>query len=112
PCGTRGARTRRQPLLRPRHTEPARPPRPTLRESLVVPDHLDRPVEAWERQGLGLGLDRVAPCARETFPGVDPHGVLRPSPDSADLAFGEERARPDAGRPETLPLVLARNENL
>ena len=42
----------------------------------------------------------------------DPYGVVRPSPGSADLAVDEKRAWPHAGRPETLPLVLARNEKL
>ena len=37
---------------------------------------------------------------------------MRPSPGSADLAFDEERAWPHAGRPEPLPLILARNEKL
>ena len=50
--------------------------------------------------------------APRTPPGLDPHRVLRPSPGSADLAVDEQRARPDAGRPETLPLVLAWNEKL
>ena len=63
-------------------------------------------------RAFGLGLDRVARSTRETCPGVDPHGVLRPSPGSADLAFDEERAWPHAGRPQTLPLILARNEKL
>ena len=49
---------------------------------------------------------------REPSPGVDPHGVLRPSPGSADLAFDEERARPHAGRPEPLPLIRPREEKL
>ena len=77
-----------------------------------VPNHLDRSVDAWKRQGVGLGLDRVARSTRETCPGVDPYGVVRPSPGSADLAFDEERAWPHAGRPETLSLILARNEKL
>jgi hypothetical protein len=45
-------------------------------------------------------------------PGVDPYRVMRPSPGPADLAFDEERAWPHAGRPKTLPLILARNEKL
>ena len=49
---------------------------------------------------------------REASPGVDPHGVVRPSPGSADLAFDEERAWPHAGRPEQLPLIGPRDEKL
>ncbi len=48
---------------------------------------------------------RVA--ARQACPRVDPHGVVRTSPGSADLAVDEERARPDARRPEPLPLIRA-----
>src|SRR4051794_14112340 len=79
---------------------------------LCVPNHLDRSFNAWKRQGVGLDLDCVARSARETCPGVDPYGVVGASPGSADLAFDEERAWPHAGRPETLPLILARNEKL
>src|SRR5438874_10856658 len=82
------------------------------RRCLRVPNHLDRSCNAWKRQGVGLGLDRGARSARETCPGVDPYGVVRSSPGSADFAFDEERAWPHAGRPETLPLILARNEKL
>src|SRR5207244_11265850 len=56
--------------------------------------------------------DRVARSARETCPGVDPHGVVRPSPGPPDLAFDEERAWPNARRPKTLPLISVRNEKL
>src|SRR5206468_349643 len=69
-------------------------------------------VGAWKRQGVGLGLDRVSLFTREPCPGVDPHRVLCPPPGSADLAFEEDRAWPHAGRPETLPLILAWNEKL
>ena len=55
-------------------------------------------------------LDRVARSRERRRPGLDPHGVLRPPPGSADLAVDEERARPDARRPEPLPLILARDE--
>src|SRR5512132_200494 len=80
--------------------------------ALCVPNHLDRSFDARKRQGVGLGLDRVARFARKTCPCIDPYGVVRPSPGSADLAFDEERAWPHAGRPKTLSLILARNEKL
>src|SRR5205085_5576540 len=96
-------------------TAPAADKRSTTlarRRCLSVPNHLDRSFNAWEWQGVGLELDRVARSARETCPGLDPHGVMRPSPGSANLAFDEDRAWPHARRPKTLPLVLARNEKL
>src|SRR6478672_11683554 len=77
-----------------------------------APNHLDRSFDARKRQGFGLGLDRLTRSARETCPGVDPHGVVRPSPGTTDLVFDEERAWPHAGRPEPLPLILARKEKL
>ena len=60
----------------------------------------------------GLGLDRIAHPTCEASPGVDPDGVLRTSPGSADLAFDEERAWPHAGRPEPLPLIRPWDEKL
>src|SRR6266550_2263011 len=81
-------------------------PSPRLR----APDDVDRSVDARKRQGAGLGLDRVAGATREACPGFDSHGVLRSPPGSADLAVDEERARPDAGRPELLSQILARDQ--
>ena len=49
---------------------------------------------------------------REACPAVDSHGMVRPSPRSADLAFDEERAWPHAGRPEPLPLIRPRDQKL
>ena len=47
-----------------------------------------------------LGLDRFARRAGRR-PRRRSSRVVRPSPGSADLALDEERARPDAGRPES-----------
>ena len=65
-----------------------------------------------QRQRAGLDLDRVARCSREARPGVNSHGVLRPSPRSADLAVDEEGARPHAGRPQKASPIFARHEQL
>src|ERR1041385_1347784 len=79
---------------------------------LGLPDHLDRPLEAWKRKGGRLGLDCLARRGRKACPRLDPDRVLGPPPGAADLAVHEERARPHARRPETLPLVFAWEENL
>src|SRR4051794_7622692 len=54
------------------------------RHYALAPDDLDRPVEAREREGVGLGLDRLAPRRRQALPRVDSHGVLRAAPGAAD----------------------------
>src|SRR5581483_9812379 len=38
-----------------------------------VPEHLDRAVEAGQRQGAGLDFDRLATWAGQAPPRVDPH---------------------------------------
>ena len=85
---------------------------PALRAVSDVPDDLDLPVEARKRQTARLGFDRVARRAAEARPELDPHGMPRASPGAADLALDEERARPDAGRPESPPLILSGEEEL
>ena len=86
-----------------------RPPAAARRFLPRPPRSADR---ARERQGAGLGLDRVARLTRKADQRIDPDRVLRPPPGSADLAFDQQRARPDAGRPEPLALILARNQQL
>src|SRR4051794_23647059 len=77
-----------------------------------APYDRDRPPEAGEGQRAGLGLDRVARRGRQVLPWVDPNNVLRTAPRPADLAVDEERARPDARRPEPRAAVRVRDEQL
>ena len=67
---------------------------------------------AGQRQAAASASTASRARAREASPGLDPHRVLRPPPGSADLAVDEQRARPDAGRPEPFALILARHQQL
>src|SRR5215510_10165640 len=78
----------------------------------AAPHHLDGPVEPRERECGGLGLDRVARRTRQAPPRLGAHRVGCAAPRSADLPVHEERAGPHAGRPQLLPLVGPRNQEL
>src|SRR2546429_8322972 len=69
------------------------------------PHHVDRLDGTWKRQGAGLCLDRGAGRAREAWPGLHPHGVLRPFPRFPGSTLREGGARAHAGGPEAAPPV-------
>src|SRR5581483_9512380 len=78
----------------------------------ALPDDLDRPRDAGKRQSERLRLDLRALARGQATPRADPNRVGRASPRAANLAAEEERTRPDARRPELLPAIGARQEQL